>query len=695
MLNLGYKECRMTKQATKTKMSIDRKAYEAVMRKIDFQVDTVSVENANNTGGYFTRGRNAITVNYIPGNTKWNEWTESENVAIHEQKHRDNASQGFYAYAVSPEQAYKREMHDEISANMASLIALRQRYLETGDLTLFDRVENGRFAFYKQAIEKGEIKPNSPYQEDFDKEMRLIVNGTQKMWIENFGNGSYIENGTYHYLAEGDFEGKYAAYWDENYQNALKIAYNIGGVDFTKYIDKDVEMPENANTEIMKNLTEYDSYYKTENPTLSDETINRIVFEKSGFPPYDGSISLYEYKKLLQHQMAVNNFAGRQGWVNQETGEYKTYSKEEYLKSLSSKEKIAEYRKFYDEITNPELKGSDEAKKLYPTFEVYLKEVRSVYAKDYQEKFNEATSNEAFIDKIVEYQAAKYAKTGKEFPHDNPENYQKALNKLYCGAYDILKPDETRLKSELSESAEKLQNSSAWERTMENYLKSVGLSPEKAGYRAHNLAQENKIIGGLGCFVGGFVAGAYNKVKDLKHRMTHIEDIEDEFGGEKYVGLWGKIKHKAQQIKKDLTSEIEIDEDGTKWVGECSIWKGLKNKISSWFKPSPQQEPIKNEPINPVNKGAPEYPKWSKDNRVSEVQHKTILDMRKPIIKQPTISHSAMKNVDKSSIKNKMSADSTNAQKASHQQENVEKKAIVRGPDSWEVFKRLVGWSRD
>ncbi len=679
----------MTKEEMKAKMSAARQAYEDAMKRvIDFVVDTVSVDKANNVGGYFSPSHNGITVNYIPGDNEWNEWTESENVAIHEQKHRDNAMQGMYAYAVSPEQAYKREMHDEISANIASLIALRQRYLETGDISIFDKVENGRFAFYKEAIEKGEIKPNSPYQEDFDKEMRLIVNGTQKMWIENFGNGSYIDSGLGDMTYYGDYEGKYAAYWDENYRNAMKIAYNIGGVDFTKYMDKDVEIPEAANSKMIEEIAD--------NPSMQEyyHLTDAQVFEKSGLPPYDGSISLYEYKQLLQHQLALNQFAARDH-IN-EDGSVTHMTQQEFLASLNSKEKIEQYKKEYNEMTSAKCSNADEMKEQFPTFESYRRYRQDFYAKfyaeDYNEKFSSTCGDEKFIDKMVEYQAQEYAKTGKDFPKDNPENYQKALNKMYCGAYDILKPDETKLKSELSESAEKLQNSSAWERTMENYLKSVGVPPEDAEYKAHYLAKENKIIGGWGCFVGGPFLGAYNKVKDLKHRMTHITD---ENGEEQNVGLWGKIKHKAKQIKEDLTTEVEIDEDGTKWVGECSVWKGLKNKISSWFKPSPQQEPIKNEPINPVNKGAPQYPEWSKDNRVSPVQHRPILDMRKPIIKQPTTSRSAMKNADKSSIKNKMSADSTNAQKASHQQENVEKKAIVRGPDSWEVFKRLVGWSRD
>lgn len=628
----------MTKEEMKAKMNAARQAYEDAMKRvIDFVVDTVSVDKADNTGGYFSPSHNGITVNYIPGDNEWNEWTESENVAIHEQKHRDNAMQGMYAYAVSPEQAYKREMHDEISANIASLIALRQRYLETGDISIFDKVENGRFAFYKEAIEKGEIKPNSPYQEDFDKEMRLIVNGTQKMWMKNFAETDlYIDSGLGDMTYYGDYEGKYAAYWDENYRNAMKIAYNIGGVDFTKYMDKDVEIPEAANSKMIEEIADNPS--RQEYYHLTDAQ----VFEKSGFPTYDGSISLYEYKKLLQHQMAVNN---KFSDIWNEEGQ--KYTPQGYMEYLVSDETKKEEKKLYETICS---KNADFRKK-YPNFAAFQYSQREYDREQLNNALQE--NNEAFIDKMVEYQAAEYAKTGKKFPPaENEENYQKALNKIYCGAYDVLHPDENKLKMDISDKALQIMNDA-----------------KKSWF--------DKLR---------------DKAQSFKHRLTHITD---ENGEEQNVGLWGKIKHKAKQIKEDLTTEVEIDEDGTKWVGECSVWKGLKNKISSWFKPSPQQEPIKNEPINPVNKEAPEYPKWSKDNRVSDVQYRTILDMRKPIIKQPTTSRSAMQNADKSSIKNKMSADKTNAQKTSHQHENVEKRAVVRSPDTWEQIKRLVGWSRD
>lgn len=98
-------------------------------RNIDFQVDTIPVNRGIN--GVFNTSANTVDISYKDGSTKIDSLP-------HEQKHRDNYAAGMYAYAVSPEQAYKLNMHDEISANMASLLVLRQKYIETGDLSVFD-----------------------------------------------------------------------------------------------------------------------------------------------------------------------------------------------------------------------------------------------------------------------------------------------------------------------------------------------------------------------------------------------------------------------------------------------------------------------------------------------------------------------------------------------------------------------------
>lgn len=263
-----------------------RKAVEEKMRTVDMQVDTVSIEKAAGLLAYYQQGfeglgiklGNTITVNYVQGNEKRNDFAESESILIHEQKHRDNYLQGMYAYPMSMEQFYKCNMHDEISANICSLVALRKKYLETGDISVFD--ENNNFAFYKEALKNGEINPNSSYKEDFDKEMRLIVSGTQKMWMRDYAEAYTEQNGIVA-LKYYDYSDKSAAYWDTNYQRSLKIAYNIGGVDFTKYIDKDVEIP----LEFEEIKKEYQNVYKELREAFQDERKENIKNK----PEYLGS----------------------------------------------------------------------------------------------------------------------------------------------------------------------------------------------------------------------------------------------------------------------------------------------------------------------------------------------------------------------------------------------------------------------
>lgn len=222
------------------KNAVKLKFKQPPMRDIDFQVDTTSVDY--NRLAYMDPYDKTITRNYRKGEEEFNKLSQSDYVLIHEQKHRDNYNKGMYEYPVSTEMAYKLNMHDEISAHMASLIYLRQKYLETGDVSVFDQGADGCFDFYKKAIQQGKVKPGSPYQEDFDKEMRLIANGTQKMWLEKYGE-LYIGQMSRFSVLFDDASGAYSQYYNENYKNGRKIALNVGGVDFTRYLDKDVEIP--------------------------------------------------------------------------------------------------------------------------------------------------------------------------------------------------------------------------------------------------------------------------------------------------------------------------------------------------------------------------------------------------------------------------------------------------------------------
>ena len=193
-------------------MTDDNKDKIIPTRNIDFQVDTIQVSSG--VAGTFYSSENNIMINYIKEEETVQDYSNDDGVLIHEQKHRDNNKANKYRYAVSPEQAYKLDMHNEISAKIAELLLARQKYLETGDKSTL-------FGFYQDALEKGEINPKSPYKEDFDKEMSLIMNGTKDMWQECYAN-MYIPQNKYQAEYYGDKEGKYTQYHDENYQNQMK-----------------------------------------------------------------------------------------------------------------------------------------------------------------------------------------------------------------------------------------------------------------------------------------------------------------------------------------------------------------------------------------------------------------------------------------------------------------------------------------
>ena len=409
------------------------------MRSIDFQVDTLSEKTS--TGGYFTPSDNTITINYVEGDKAFNEWSGSKALLIHEQKHRDNQKEGLKAYAISDEQAYKIGMHNEISANMASLIYLRNQYLKTGDMKVFDE-EEGRFSFYADAIKSGEINPFSQSDEDFDKDMALIANGTRDMWVREFASKyaeSHLNNAEYF----GEKDGKHAKFYDQNYENAKKVAYTIGGVDFTQYMDKDVEIPYESKLE----------FYKKYNK-----------LEELGVPKYDGSMSLLQYQKLLQHALVMQN------------GDVGINSEAQFCTgSDMTKGKFNLDMGAYTYLVDNKLIDSTKEK---------YKEALDTIAKD----------DKKFIDNIIVGIAKDYEKRGEKLPEDNDEAYNAAVNKLYSGEVkfdqedlkyegninlrEAYNPNDelplNELPAKAKECQQKMENMGSWERGLLQYANFFG-----------------------------------------------------------------------------------------------------------------------------------------------------------------------------------------------------------------------------
>ncbi len=406
------------------------------MRNIDFQVDTLT--NSNSSGAYYTPSRNTITVGHFLDNEYKTRWSGSKGTLTHEQKHRDNENQGIHAYAMSVEQAYKVCMHDEISANMAELIHWRDEYIKTGDIAV---LENNRcsslFGFYTDAVKRGEINPFSNSEEDFDKEMSLIVNRTRDMWVKTYASTQYLEGHITNAKYYGEEDGKHAEFYDQNYERAKKIAYTIGGVDFTEYMDKDVEVPEQGKKRIL--------------PT--SQLVKHI-----GVPEYDGNMSLLQYQKLLQHALVMND--KRVGINSKEKFNNGEFTCGQFNLDMGA----------FSYLTEGKLTTSS------------------------QENYKEALDNMAkedkeLIDNIIIGIAKDYEKRGEKLPEDNDKAYNDAVNKLYTGHVkfnqddlkyegdvnlrDAFNPnDELPLKElpqKAQESQQKLEDMGMWGRGVRQY----------------------------------------------------------------------------------------------------------------------------------------------------------------------------------------------------------------------------------
>ena len=375
----------MVELTEEQKASMEAAAKEREKRVVEVQYDTVK-----NTTSYASSGWGAVRVNHVKGEDEFNNLANSTPVIEHEVKHNDNNDRGIYAYPMSQEQIYKVNMHDEISANMAELVYLRDQYLKTGDISIFEKEFDGCFAFYAEAIKNGTIEPNSDDPEKFAQEMAFMVNGTQKMWMDIFSE-SYIEQNAAASIEFNDPEGKYKQFYDENYAKAVKSCYNIGGIDFSLYMQQDVEIPQ-AGLEKMEEMRRFNKVTGSDSYEALSEYTNAEITQKYGLPAYEQGMSMEEYEKLLKHHLAAEDFMSK---VNES----------DYAAKANSSSDI---------MQNPQFK----------------------------EDYNQSISNNSpFIGGAIDSQAALiafktaarecYEKDGK-FPESDGVTYKKARDNLLC-----------------------------------------------------------------------------------------------------------------------------------------------------------------------------------------------------------------------------------------------------------------------
>lgn len=177
----------------------------------------------------------------------------------HEEKHHINNLAAVNSVATTIEQAYKLNMHDEISANMAMILEMRNQYREKGN---FGDKYPKNFQFYVDAVENGEINPNAMDKQGFDKEMSFIMNETQKMWENNYAD-LYKKQSLPHAYNIARIYG-HNAKDTGNYDKAVKAIYNIGGIDFSQYMEKDVTVNDKMPAVIDSKIAQYNAPDATE-----------------------------------------------------------------------------------------------------------------------------------------------------------------------------------------------------------------------------------------------------------------------------------------------------------------------------------------------------------------------------------------------------------------------------------------------
>ncbi len=180
-----------------------------------------------------------ITRNYVENNNLYrldlalfvHEWWHSQNHAL------------LYEYKyMTPHEYYKICMHNEITANLAALLTVRLEYMAADNKAeVLEKYERSYLKFYIDALKNKQINPFDYSEEAREKEWRLVANGVRDMWMKKFANHYAPSMRLYLQTYYNRFGNKI---WQKrsngNYQDLCNKMYTIGGVNFWKYMEKDI-----------------------------------------------------------------------------------------------------------------------------------------------------------------------------------------------------------------------------------------------------------------------------------------------------------------------------------------------------------------------------------------------------------------------------------------------------------------------
>lgn len=265
------------------------------VRRVEYYTDTL--DGRSWAALYYSNGK--ITRNYVEKDSRYRMQLD---LFAHEDWHAHNNKINWrYMKDLSPSQFYRLCMHDEISANIAGLLTIRFEYLAAEDKQSF--IEKHRqsyyYGFYFEAIEAGYINPESNDPSDLEREYNFIMNSTQKEWIERRYR-TYFPS-LYRMLQRNIKRNGINIGNEKKYKGIVKYMYKIGGVDFFKYMEKDVT-PGDDRVQFNENIGAI--------PSFTDVSSDMVVYTDNTLSLLD-SVCAEKYNEAFQHLLISANLKSK------------------------------------------------------------------------------------------------------------------------------------------------------------------------------------------------------------------------------------------------------------------------------------------------------------------------------------------------------------------------------------------------
>lgn len=241
-LSLGFSGCYQQQEEVPSyshEQPVDSVVYvDSPVTTASFRTDTIP---KHSSPALFYHSNGQITHNYVEKDARYR--IQLTLIAHENWHHHNSLSKYRIKYKFSPMQYAKLCMHDEISATLAAILTADLEYQTSENKdSVMRKYENTYMGFYFKAVKEGKIKTGSLDKADNDAKYRLLVNGAIEMWQDRFLT---------HYAPSRkamliEFISKVGFYKPVrgNYKKILSHMYTFGGVDLSKYIEKDVRSPE-------------------------------------------------------------------------------------------------------------------------------------------------------------------------------------------------------------------------------------------------------------------------------------------------------------------------------------------------------------------------------------------------------------------------------------------------------------------